>query len=113
DYERLVKRFGKRVIATDRFAVAVNSPLRGRIAAMAEKFGLRTQTHLNEQVDEKTLVETELYRDIGRYAEVYRRDGLLDHACILAHCIYMLEKEWSIVRDTGSVIAHCPTSNLL
>jgi guanine deaminase len=113
DYERLVKRFGKRVIATDRFAVAVSSPLRRRIAAVAAKLGLRTQTHLNEQVGEKTLVETDLYLGVGNYAEVYKQDGLLDHACILAHCIHMLSGEWSIVRDSESVIAHCPTSNLL
>ena len=36
-----------------------------------------------------------------------------DHRCILAHCIQMRDDEWSIVRDTQSVIAHCPTSNLL
>jgi guanine deaminase len=113
DYERLVKGFGKRVIATDRFAVAVSSPLRRRISAIAGRLGLRTQTHLNEQVGEKTLVETDLYLGVGKYAEVYQQDGLLDHACILAHCIHMLSGEWSIVRDTGSVIAHCPTSNLL
>jgi guanine deaminase len=113
DHERLVKRFGRRVIATDRFAVAVSSPLRRRIAAIAGELGLRTQTHLNEQVGEKTLVEMDLYLGVGKYAEVYQKDGLLDHHCILAHCIYMLSDEWSIVRDSGSVIAHCPTSNLL
>jgi guanine deaminase len=113
DYEQLVKRFGKRVIATDRFAVAVNSPLRRRISAIALKLGLRTQTHLNEQVGEKSFVETELYPGVGTYTKVYNQDGLLDHACILAHCIQMMRDEWSIVRDTGSVIAHCPTSNLL
>jgi guanine deaminase len=113
DYVRLVTRFGRRVIATDRFAVAVNSPLRRQISAIAGKLGLRTQTHLNEQVGEKAFVEMDLYPGVGKYAEVYRRDGLLDHACILAHCIHMLDGEWSIVRDTGSVIAHCPTSNLL
>lgn len=113
DYGRLVKRFGKRVVATDRFAVAVNSPLRRRISAIAGKLGLRTQTHLNEQVGEKAFVETDLYPGVGTYTEVYKRDGLLDHACILAHCIQMGRDEWSIIRDTGSVIAHCPTSNLL
>jgi guanine deaminase len=44
---------------------------------------------------------------------VYRRDGLLDHACIVAHCVHMRDGEWSILRDAGSVVAHCPTSNLM
>jgi guanine deaminase len=113
DVERLAKRFGRRLIITDRFAVAVSSPLRRRGAALAGRFGLRTQTHLNEQPGEKAFVETELYPDAASYADVYRRDGLLDHRCIVAHCVYMRDDEWSILRDAGSVVAHCPTSNLL
>ena len=113
DVERLAKRFGKRLIVTDRFAVAVDAPLRRRGAALAGRFGLRTQTHLNEQVAEKRLVETALYPDTKSYADVYRRDGLFDHRCIAAHCIQMRDEEWAILRDTGSVVAHCPTSNLL
>jgi guanine deaminase len=113
NYERLAARFGRRLIVTDRFAVAVDTPLRRRAAALAGRLGLRTQTHLNEQVPEKAFVERTLYPDIGSYTDVYRRDGLLDHACILAHCIQMTPPEWAAVRDTGSVIAHCPSSNLL
>jgi guanine deaminase len=113
DVERLAKRFGRRLIVTDRFAVAVNSPLRRRGAALAERFGLRTQTHLDEQPGEKDLVENTLYPDAASYADVYRRDGLLDHRCIAAHCVHMSNDEWSILRDTGTAIAHCPTSNEL
>ena len=111
--ERLAERFGRRLIMTDRFAVAVTTPLRRRGAALAKKFGLRTQTHLNEQPGEKSLVETQLYPDAASYADVYRRDGLLDHDCIVAHCIHMRDSEWDILCDRGSVIAHCPTSNVL
>jgi guanine deaminase len=113
DFERLTKRFGKRLIMTDRFAVAVDSRLRRRGAALAKRFGLRTQTHLNEQTGEKSFVEKSLYPDANSYTDVYRRDGLLDYRCILAHCIHMRDDEWNILRDTGSVIAHCPTSNAL
>ncbi|MDB5294309.1 MAG: amidohydrolase [Phycisphaerales bacterium] len=113
DHERLAARFGQRVIVTDRFAVAVDSPLRRRAAALAGRLGLRTQTHLNEQMAEKSFVETGLYPNAGSYTDVYRRDGLLAHRCILAHCIQMRPDEWAIVHETGSVVAHCPTSNLL
>jgi guanine deaminase len=113
DIERLTKRFGRRLIVTDRFAVAVNSPLRRRASSLAEKFALRTQTHLNEQVAEKHFIETKLYPDYMSYTEVYKKDGLLNHDCIAAHCIQMTDDEWRILRDTGSSIAHCPTSNLL
>jgi guanine deaminase len=113
DVARLAKKFGRRLIVTDRFAVAVDSPLRRRGSAMAKEFGLRTQTHLNEQVAEKDFVEKTLYPQAKSYTDVYFRDGLLDHDCIAAHCIQMTDDEWSVLRDMGTVIAHCPTSNLL
>ena len=113
DIEALARKFGRRCVVTDRFAVAVDSTLRRRASALAAKLGLRTQTHLNEQASEKRFVENELYPDARSYTDVYLDDGLLDHACILAHCIHMTDDEWRIVRDTQSVIAHCPTSNLL
>jgi guanine deaminase len=112
DTRHLAKQFGQRLVITDRFAVAVNSDLRRRASSLARDLGLRTQTHLNEQQKEKHLVEQELYPGQS-YAGVYKADGLLDHACILAHCIWMTADEWSIARDTNSVIAHCPTSNAL
>ncbi len=113
DISRLVERFGSRFIITDRFAVSVSTPLRRAGCEWATKFGLRTQTHLNEQAAEKRLVEKELYPEAASYTDVYRRDGLLDFGCILAHCIHMRPEEWQIIAGTGSVIAHCPTSNLL
>lgn len=113
DVRGLVERFGSRVIVTDRFAVAASSGLRRHHAKLAGELGLRTQTHLNEQAAEKRFVEQTLYPDFASYTHVYLRDGLLDHRCILAHCIYMTDAEWQIVAETGSVIAHCPTSNLL
>src|SRR5205814_2287889 len=49
----LASEFGRRLIVTDRFAVAVNTPLRRRGASLAGELGLRMQTHLNEQMPEK------------------------------------------------------------
>ena len=113
DVKRLADRFGRRLILTDRFAVAVDSPLRRRASQLAEKYGLRTQTHLDEQPAEKAFVENVLYPDAASYADVYRRDGLLDHDCIAAHCVHVTADEWDILRDKNVTIAHCPTSNLL
>ncbi len=113
DIARIAGRFGSRLIVTDRFAVATTTPLRRAACRLASRFNLRTQTHLNEQTSEKKLVETELYPDASSYTDVYRRDGLLDHQPILAHCIHMKPQEWQILVSTGSAIAHCPTSNLM
>ncbi|MBC7783301.1 MAG: amidohydrolase family protein [Burkholderiales bacterium] len=113
DVDRIAGAYGRRLVITDRFAVAVDAPLRKRGVALAARYGLRTQTHLNEQVLEKRFVEQTLYPDARSYTDVYLRDGLLDHNCVLAHCIQMRDEEWEIVSRTGSAIAHCPTSNLL
>jgi guanine deaminase len=113
DVARIAGRFGSRLIVTDRFAVATNTPLRRAGCRLATRFGLRTQTHLNEQTAEKKLVENELYPQASSYTDVYRRDGLLDHQCILAHCIHMNPVEWQMLVSSGSAIAHCPTSNLM
>jgi guanine deaminase len=113
DIARIAGRFGRRLIVTDRFAVATNTPLRRAACRLAGRFNLRAQTHLNEQISEKNLVENELYPGASSYTDVYRRDGLLDHEAILAHCIHMKPEEWQILVSSGSAIAHCPTSNLM
>jgi guanine deaminase len=111
DVTRLAEAHGQRLIVTDRFAVAVDSPLRRRAVRLAERFDLRMQTHLNEQVPEKDFVERVLYPGRGTYTDVYDTDGLLDRRAILAHCIQMSEAEFDLVAKRGAVIAHCPTSN--
>jgi guanine deaminase len=113
DVERIAARFGRRFIVTDRFAVSTSSPLRKAGAELAERFGLRMQTHLNEQTAEKYFVEKELYPRSKSYTDVYLQDGLLDHHPILAHCIHMTPVEWEILAATDAAIAHCPTSNVL
>ena len=109
----LAQAFGKRFIVTDRFAVTAGSDLRRRASALAQQLGLRTQTHLNEQLTEKWLVERELYPQYDHYTDVYYRDGLLHARAILAHCIHDTPGELELVARTDSAIAHCPTSNTL
>lgn len=105
-----------RLAVTDRFAVAVGSDLRRRACAFAGKWGLRTQTHLNEQLREKEFVEKTLYPSYASYTDVYLQDGLLEHAPILAHCVHMTDAELDILAHKTRVpplVAHCPTSNTL
>ena len=113
DVRGLAEEFGERFILTDRFAVAVDTPLRTRAVRLADELGLRMQTHLNEQIAEKRFVEEVLYPQYESYTDVYLRDGLLDRQPILAHCVRMSEEEFQIVAQHLGVIAHCPTSNTL
>ena len=109
----LIERFGRRYIVTDRFAVVVGSDLRRRAARLAWDNNLRTQTHLNEQLAEKRLVEEVLYPDCESYTEVYHRNGLLDARCLAAHCIHMTPRELELLARRQATVAHCPTSNTL
>jgi guanine deaminase len=114
DVAELAAEFEKRLILSDRFAVAVDTPLRVQSAALATRHGLRMQTHLNEQKLEKAFVERELYPGYESYTDVYRSDGLLGHAPILAHCIQMRSDEWDMLAATPhAAVAHCPSSNTL
>lgn len=113
DMARLVDRFGDRCIVTDRFALGCSSALRRKGVALAGRYGLRMQTHLNEQPAEKRMVEQVLYPDASSYCGVYQADGLLDHRPILAHCIHNRPQELDLLRGRGAVIAHCPVSNTL
>jgi len=111
EVEQLARDFGDRFVVTDRFAVATTSALRRPAADIAKRYGLMTQTHLNEQVAEKALVEKTLYPQSKSYTHVYLDDGFFDTRAIVAHCIQMTDPEWEILRDRKCVIAHCPTSN--
>jgi guanine deaminase len=114
DITQLAQQFGRRFIVTDRFAPVVDSQLRKRAAALAERFGLRMQTHLNEQIAEKEFVEQAMYPEAESYTDVYRADGLLAREPILAHCIWMSVAELAMVAAApGALVAHCPTSNIL
>jgi guanine deaminase len=114
DMRYIAESFGERTIVTDRFAVAVGSDMRRMAAKLAERFSLRTQTHLNEQLREKAYVEKYLYPKAGSYTEVYLKDGLLDReGAILAHCIHNSDSELAIIAQQHAAVAHCPTSNTL
>lgn len=113
DVAALVERFGKRVILADRFALSCSSPLRRQGVELARRYGLRIQTHLNEQVAEKWMVEQTLYPEVGSYAGVYARDGLLSRNPILAHCVHNRADELRLLREAGATVAHCPVSNAL
>ncbi len=101
---------------TDRFAVSVNTPLRERAVALAEKLNLRTQTHLNEQLREKRFVEETLYpqADKTSHRTIYtNKTASLNPNSIMAHCIHMSDKEFDQLAAAHAMIAHCPTSNSL
>ena len=73
------------------------------------------QTHLVEsQAEVKWTLE--LFPDYGSDAEIYERNGLLEHGpSIFSHYIFPSQADLDIIRKAGSVTVHCPdaTTNII
>lgn len=94
---------------TPRFAVSCSGELLSGAGRLARERGWAVQTHLAETEEECDLV-SRLHGE--RYARVYERAGLLTDRTILGHGIWLSDEDRALLRERGSVIAHCPTANL-
>lgn len=68
------------------------------------------QTHLSEQVDEIEWALS-LHPDARDYLDTYEAHGLIGKGALFGHSIHLTEREKDRLRDTGSSLVHCPTSN--
>lgn len=94
-----------------RFAVSCSAEMMRAAADLAREHGTWIQTHLSENHLEIQTVR-ELFPEFPDYTSVYEGCGLLGPKTILGHCIHLSATERAKLRDSGSIIAHCPTSNL-
>jgi len=109
--EYLAKKYKEKYAVTPRFAPTCTMELMKKTAAIAKKHGSFIQTHLSENKGEIAWVR-ELFPEQKTYTEVYLKAGLLGKKTILGHAIHLEEKEFEILKKTGTNIAHCPTSNI-
>lgn len=88
---------------------SITSDLMKKTMALAREAGVRCHTHLAETLDEeKYCLETYGCRPV-EYLE--SMDWLGDDVW-LAHCVHLSETDISKLANTGTGVAHCPTSNL-
>ena len=73
--------------------------------------GVFFQTHLAENKEEVAWV-TELFPSHRSYLDVYDSYGLLRNRSVLAHGIWLDDRDRRRLAETGAAIAHCPTANL-
>ena len=73
--------------------------------------GTYMQTHVAENRDEVQWVSA-LFPDARSYLDVYDRDGLIGPRSVLAHGIWLDERDRAVLRERGAQIAHSPSSNL-
>jgi guanine deaminase len=68
------------------------------------------QSHISENLAEVAWVKS-LYPERKGYLDVYDHYGLLGRRAIYGHGIHLTEAELACMHETGTAIAHCPTSN--
>ena len=96
---------------TPRFAVTCTSDLLREAAAAARAHDAYLQTHLSE--DPRELAEVaRLFPEACDYTDIYDRADGLGPRTIVAHAIHLADREVARLAETGTKIAHCPSSNL-
>lgn len=73
--------------------------------------GTYMQTHVAENRAEVRWV-AELFPSARSYLDVYDRDGLIGPRAVLAHGIWLDERDRAVLQAHGAQIAHSPSSNL-
>jgi cytosine/adenosine deaminase-related metal-dependent hydrolase len=116
DSRRLIREHhDPRPRAMTRIALAPCSPfsvtddLMRRTAELAREHGVRLHTHLAETRDEEAYC---LQMHGQRPVEYVRRLGWLGADVWMAHCVHLNDDEVRLFAETGTAVAHCPTSNL-
>jgi len=96
---------------TPRFApTSTHEQLESTGALWREYPGTYMQSHVSENVGEIAWVK-ELFPNQKDYLDVYDHYGLLGKRAVYGHGVHLSEREWQRMHETGSSIAHCPTSN--
>lgn len=115
DSRRLIREHhDARPGAMTRIALAPCSPfsvttdLMRRTVDLAREQGVRLHTHLAETLDEDAYC-LEVYG--VRPVEYLRRLNWLGPDVWLAHCVHLQPDEVALFGETGTAVAHCPSSN--
>ncbi|MFA5812345.1 MAG: guanine deaminase [bacterium] len=95
---------------TPRFAPTCSFELLKGAADLARDAGAYLQSHIAETPDENDRVR-ELFPEHRDYVALFESAGFLGPKTILAHAIHLSEGEYSRLSESGTKIAHCPTSN--
>jgi guanine deaminase len=96
---------------TPRFAVSCTAEMLRESASLATSTGAYWQTHLSEDHGEIAEVRR-LFPEAIDYVDVYDRAGGLGRRTILAHAVHLSDRELSRLVESGTRVAHCPSSNL-
>ncbi len=92
-----------------RFMESCSEELLRTVAERAGKLGLLVHSHASETKDE--LDECKSERGLTPVGYLRSLD-LTGRNLVLAHCVHLEPEDFSILNETGTTVAHCPSSNL-
>ena len=92
-----------------RFALSCTRELLARVGQLARERGVMVHTHASENRNECALVEAETGLGNVSYLDSL---GLSGGHVVLAHCVHLDAAEFETLAETGTNVAHCPSSNL-
>ncbi len=92
-----------------RFVLSCSSDLWRGVGQLAEQYQLMVHTHASENRKETDIVKAQTgYGNI----EFFDHMGLANERLLLAHCIWVSEKEVDILQQQQVKVLHCPSANL-
>ncbi len=92
-----------------RFALSLREDSLVRSAGIAKELGLIITTHSSENIREITAVK-DRFGDSN--IAFLNRCGILGNNSVIAHCIWLEKKDFDILKETKTSVAHCPSANL-
>ena len=115
DSEDLIKKWhnkGRQMYAiTPRFAPTSTAAQLGLTGELAKAYpDTFIQTHVSENPDECKWVSS-LFPHARSYLDVYDSFGLMRERSMYGHCIWLDERDFARMAETGAAAAICPTSN--
>lgn len=99
-----------RAAATPVGLPACSKELVQNLKQFADERGLIFHTHLAE--GRKETEDVRRRYGLGGEAEALYEFGVLDSHTLLAHSIWLSDHELDLIRETGAVPVHCPSTNL-
>ena len=97
------------VAVQPRFAVSCTDRLLRQAAAYAAANGLVIHTHASENRAEIDLVRQRTGKENVEYLD---STGLLTEKSCVAHAVHTSEKDWRLLAERKTSVAHCPSSNM-
>jgi len=115
DSERCIRKYHQAGNSMHKIVLAPCSPfsvtkdLMSQTSALARKYDVRLHTHLCETFDENEFC-IQMYG--MRPLDLMKECGMVGPDVFFAHGIHFNDEELKYLADSGSHIAHCPSSNM-